>query len=400
MARASTYTLLSLDQFAKILGINPWEFNQIGKGLPLPISAQCKSVWFQHQWQQDWVSREEIAEAIDSAERLIANQVNFYAAPRYITSELVEPRKRYDRTFSSQVRPDGSWKPITTQFLYVREAGILARTLIDVDAVVTAQDYDGDSFNEAFSLTYTDASVASLSVSEIGAYFTETDRMGETLDETWRVRPLKVSISGNTLTIKGSLAQLVKPNLQEKYAAEVLTYDPALFVKELEIYRVYTDDTATADNPNQGIASWDPPPGCEDADCTVETGPVCLSNENADAGVVKVQIPSSTAPYARNPDRLHINYLAGLPLENGLVNKIWAKAVAYLAIALLPSDKCGCDRSNAILHYWRLFPSSDSNDARPMTIREIEQNPFGNERRGSLFAWKFIQDEMADGVLL
>ncbi len=398
MARASTHTLLSLDQFAKTLGINPFEFNQIGKGLPTPITAQCASVWFQHQWQQDWVSREEIADAIDAAERLIANQINFYAAPRYITNELVEPRKRYDKTYSSQIRPDGSWKPITTQYLYVREAGKLARTLLDIDAAVTAEDFDGDGFDESFSLTFTDAAISGLTADQIGIYFTEADRLNNAIDETWRIRPLKISVSGTTLTVRGSIALLVLPNLQEMYAAAVLTYDPAIFATTLEIYKVYTDTTASADLPNHGLASWDPPPGCDEPDCSVKTSYVCLANENADAGVVKVQIPSC-APYSRNPDRLHINYLAGLPLENGLVNSIWAKAIAYLAVALLPSDKCGCERSNAILHYWRLFPSSDSNDSRPMTIREIEENPFGNERRGSLFAWKFIKDEMADGIL-
>jgi len=395
LARASTHTLLPLDTWAKIMGFNPWQFNQVGKDLPKKITTQCSNVWYQYQWQEDFLSREEIANAIQSAEELIADKVDFYPAPKYITNELVEPRQPRDHGPGRVLAPSGSWKPLSTRWMYVREGGSLVRDLIDDDATVVYSARVPSGFEDKFTITVTSSNV--LTADQIGVYFTATDRLNEPLDETWRIRPVQISISGTTITITGHKAQLVLPAVQETYAAENLSASTTgNFATQVAVYRVYTDQTHTEANPAQGLASWDPPPGCE-ADCSVETAPVCLSNENADSGIVKMQFTSSEMPYNKQPDRLHINYLAGLPLENGHMNKAWARAVTYLAVTLLGSEKCGCERANRILRWWRMLPSSsgDTTDARPLTPQEINMNPF-NPRRGAAFAWNFIQTEIGN----
>src|SRR4051812_34008049 len=53
MARATTETLLPLATWAKIMQLNPWEFEQIGTGFPQVNHAQCDHVFFQYSWQQD-----------------------------------------------------------------------------------------------------------------------------------------------------------------------------------------------------------------------------------------------------------------------------------------------------------------------------------------------------------
>ena len=395
MARASIPTLLPLDSWAKILGINPWTFNQFATDLPVAITTQCNDAWYQHQWQKDFLSREEVAQAIDAAEQLIAEQVSFYPAPKYIENELNEPRQPRDHGVGRVLAPSGQWKPLSTKYMYVREAGKILRTLLDIDAAVV---YSAKipTFEETFTITVTTANVEN--ADQIGVYFIEADRLDEAIDETWRVRPVKVAVSGTTVTITGHKARMVKPEKAETYEAVKLSATTAAnFVTEVAVYRVTTDQTNTAANPAQGIASWDPPPGCED-DCVVKTGPVCLSNYNADAGVVRMQLKSADRPFAWQPDRVHINYLAGLPLENGDMNRAWARAVTYLSVTLVAGEKCGCERSNRAIRWWRMLPSSSgaTSDARPITPREVDMNPLISPRRGAKYAWNFIEREVGD----
>ena len=107
MARASTYTLLSLDRFAQILGIDPAHFNQCGAPsldpAVFPEEGRCSDVWFQYDWQKnDRVSRETLARAIKAAEDDIAKVLNYYPAPLWFTNEVhtyprFARRNRYGR---------------------------------------------------------------------------------------------------------------------------------------------------------------------------------------------------------------------------------------------------------------------------------------------------------------
>ena len=78
MARASTPTLLSLDRFARILGVNPVHFNG-GAGDPVwPRAGQCDETWVQHPWQtMRTISREELAMEIRGSEDTIARYLGF-----------------------------------------------------------------------------------------------------------------------------------------------------------------------------------------------------------------------------------------------------------------------------------------------------------------------------------
>jgi hypothetical protein len=58
MARSDIPTLLSLDQFAEVIGFNYWEFNQIGEsdggtGLQFARNNQCESVMYQFSYQRN-----------------------------------------------------------------------------------------------------------------------------------------------------------------------------------------------------------------------------------------------------------------------------------------------------------------------------------------------------------
>lgn len=390
MARASVVTLLSLDQYAQVMGINPWEFNQVAINLPKKNTQQCESVWYQHQWQKDFVSREELAQVILDAEELIAQHINYYPAPKYF--ELEEHKFGVKKVGGRNSFLDnyGRWQRIPLDYQFAQVSGTQTFTLLAADVTVTYVDRDGDSFDESF--TVSDDIGVTHPAEEIFLAFKAGDRLGNAIDETWIIRPLKLSISGTTVSAEGSKSLLVDPALFEAYDAQKLdAADAATFVTEIDIYRIYYDTT------NQGLAVWDPPP--QGVPTTlVATAPVVVNPGIKDSGLVSVAVATGDLPYSWTPDRYQISYSAGLPLVNRKMSSKWATIVARFATTLLPTEKCGCERSNRILNFWRQIPSTGNEDSRPLTLEEIAL-PFG-PRRGARYAWQYVKGEALDGLSL
>ena len=92
IAQPYPYTLLSLDGYAKILGLNPVHFaTGATPGLtPMVMpSGGCDDVWWKYDWQDsDKVSKWQLAQLIQQAEEEIANVVGYWPAPMWI-----RPRK-------------------------------------------------------------------------------------------------------------------------------------------------------------------------------------------------------------------------------------------------------------------------------------------------------------------
>lgn len=383
MAWAETTTLLPLDTWATIMGIDPWEFN--GFQSPRTSRAECKDTWRQYEWQRDTLSREEVARTIEAAEAAIAEQVNTWPAPQYVYNEAVPyPRPSKEPYYGYAGTPRGQFKAVRLRYAKIQGGGILARTLLDIDAAVTYSDPDSDGVKNVATITVT---TTVTTASEIGVYFQAADRLGEGLTEKWRIRPIIVTFSGGVATIKAHVAQFALPKQLVK--ADFTPLDPAdtaNYVTQVEVYRVYRDDTFTSANPNQGTAEWEQYP-CVTLPCGVDYIPLCLGARDADKAIVSIAFdPDSVWPQNREPDRLHVHYQAGYPLENGHMQPALARMTAQLATAWLTQENCACDRSQRIIHHWRSLPSSDDKDTRPITAEEINENPWG-PRRGAYFAW-------------
>ncbi len=84
-------TILSVNQYAKVMGINPAHFWQTAAGSMIPPKMpvdQCGSVYHQYAWQDsDKVSRLDIAIEIANAEADIANALGFWPGPVWIPEE-------------------------------------------------------------------------------------------------------------------------------------------------------------------------------------------------------------------------------------------------------------------------------------------------------------------------
>lgn len=391
MARSETETLLPLDSWARIMQVNPWEFNQIGAGFPRNSAAQCPHVFFQFSWQQDFLSREELGRTIEMAEHMIADELGYWPAPKYIADESVQYPRPYNRAlFGGGYTPRLTLKSVELNWKKVQGGGVMARTQIDDSVAVTLSDPDNDSVNELFTVSF---ATTVTDPNELAIYFTETDRNNEPIAETWRIRPVRVVIAGGTATITGHSSLLIKPDLTTRTDPQVLDVTLASnYVTAVEVQRVYRNETidSTANTSTQGYALWNNPP-CNEPPCTSEYGALCIAPVNAELGFVSVDFNVGASCHGYAPDRLSVSYLAGEPLVNGQMAQPMADIVAHLATALLPVEKCGCERSNRIIAYWRAVGPAPGEGLREnLTGLGSSDNPFGPQR-GAIWAWNKVK---------
>lgn len=390
MARASTVTLLSLSEFGQQMGIDPWHLNQIER-----VSGGCKDVYYQFAWQRDWLSRESLAQAIARAEYELALHLGFWPAPKYIVNEPVQyPRPARRTEYGAMGTPRGDWKAVQLKYKKILGGGTFARVAVSGNEPVTYTSTIAAGIEDGFTLTVaaTDSNAVSITdPDEIAIYFNATDRIGA-VEEQWRIRPVKVTISGGNATITGHKADLVLPRLQMDPTVpdQPIPDVAASYATQVDVYRVYRDTSATDDNPAQGTAIWEDV-HCT-ADCDVQIEQLCIGNRNADMGQVAVQIPDCW-PQNREPDRLLVNYVSGVPLFDGKMDTELAQKVAALACVFLPTEKCGCEWVDRIIAYWREIPPQDFTKAgsRQVPVDEILENPW-SPCRGARNAWEYVKN--------
>jgi len=355
MGRAAPITGLPIDTWASILGIDPWSFNNCK--YPAPKGAQCSDCLYQFPWQADHLSRTEVAEAIADAEQMLASELLYWPFPRHFVGEIQpypRPHQRDRFGFAGDIR--GNWKTIQLNNHKFISGGVFNRTAIVAAPVITKLDEDGDGVYETFEAVVTDAAISAITDPyELGLYFVAANRHGEAISETWRVRPLTITISGNVATFRGHRTLLINPELE--FGVNQTRLDATVdanYVTDLECWRVFTDNTATAALPYQGVAEWKNIPDCTQ-DCTFSIKEICLGEHNNEAGRVFASFGNTCDwPFPdREPDRVSVNYLAGLALVDGQIPDVMARIITYLSVSLLANEKCGCDRSNRILARWK-----------------------------------------------
>ncbi len=370
-------TLLSLDEWAAIMEVSPFEVNQIGKGITYHREAQCETVFYQSSWQMQFISRDEVASAISKAEHALANILNFWPAPKYIRGETIPyPRSTWSST-PDYMTPRGEWKPVKTRYQYIQALGTQSRTLIEADAMFVSTDEDGDGVLDTFTLTVatteTDASILAL-------YYSASDRYTP-LSEVWQIRPVQVEISGGNAIFTGALAQITVPELWRKPSPERLDAATPLttYVDTLDVYKVETDSS------NIGTAYWDGYVGqVGTSSGAIDSGTIVNEDE---LGYFRPQI-GLCGLWGYAPTRLSVNYLAGYPRQaDGSMSEPFATMVTYLSCAYMPAKKCGCERSDQIFYWWRSFPSDGEEGRRPMIPQEIANCPFP-PTRGGIYAWQ------------
>lgn len=417
-------TLLSLEQFRRILGYNPFHFWGLSYDSGAArVSSSCNTVVKQYAWQNaDAVGRAEILDAIEQAESQLSRYLGYSVAPRY-EIETVPWAHYRDASLlrSAPIDSTGRWTSVQLPHGYVQAIGIEARTLIQAGVAVTYSDADGDGLNDLATISV----VTSVTdANEIAAYYVSGDRFGDTtLSERWRIQPLTITISGGTATIKAPAWIFIDPIRYEGVSTEDL--DPTVaanYVATVDIYRRYTNTEGTTNSTAQAMLIWETRPcggwwccSCSDAtyDPTDSSGdPAARALAIARAGIRNSQsgiIYPAQAAYNTSsglwsevgfapgyePDRVTVRYLAGLPLENGQMSPYWQKVVARLAAAELSRRICACEAANRELYRWQ-SDASQANTGTDDIVGAISaddiNNPLGS-RRGHFYAWRAIQKE-------
>lgn len=416
------HPLLPLETWRSIMSYHPLPFWGL-RWSQLRLS-KCSEIVPEYAWQSsDAAGREELRRAILRAEQILTEYLGYAPAPHYRVETLTWPRYpqsgiwRYGTADS-----DGRRMDVMLSEGYIQAVGVEQHTAIAVNVAVTYSDSDGDGVNDRFSLstptTVTDPT-------QIALYISSTDRLnGEGVGPRWRIEPIKVGISGGTVTITGARWMLAKPVLTSglMWDKEGLDFtDAANFVTTLDIYQRNTNGNGTTSDTSQAAITWETSPypgllGCCSSCAAVpdnSTDPAASASIVARVGIrdatLGLVIPAG-ATYnsdtgiwcsrggwrCRPPDRVTVRYVAGYPLSNGEMDRDLAIVVARLAAAELARPICACDSDQTAvreLYRWQFdlarTGGSGGEEYGAISAADLD-NPLGT-RRGHVQAWQYIQ---------
>lgn len=411
-----TPTKLSLDRFARIVGINSLHF----WGVDIPQLSRtggqgpaCSQAIFQYDWQDaDRTGREDIARAIAEAENDIETVLGYRLLPTWEVDEwrpTVRPyRPEMVNLSNTDVR--GMGQLVEANWGYMLSGGIRSVSLIDADAaVVYSNTVPPAAYANLATVQVTLA--AEIPDGEVAVFYPGHD--GE---ERWRIRPVTVTHAGLVYTITFQRAMAIIEDKMETYDLASLEAvngtDDAQFLDTVDVYRVSND-------PQQQVTFlWEGGGGCgcASAGCSicaysVATGCFLLrgdprhslivphfANWNADDLAFEYTTPN----LRRQPDLVRLWYLAGWrdkasvsPLSE--MDDYWARIVAYLAASKLDRPICAC--STNYMKRWAqdlaFSGGADELASYSLSARNLD-NPLGTTR-GALNAWRAV---MRPGAVL
>lgn len=432
-------TLLSLERYARIMGLNPVHFHQGFDETFFPVDSSCPDVWFKYHWQRPgYASRYDLAVAIKKAEEDIARVLGYWPAPMWIPAE----DHKYDKYHRNEYRytgwmPDvaGRFKSVRTNYGKVISEGKRAVAAAGTSVSVTYTDSDADGFVETATITHDISGSAAETITgkdwfnlnqpcSFGVY-----HAGQSGDPSWQIRsPRSVTMSGTTITFIFDSWQLLDPALVEEYPQLGGAPNPidantlANFVNTVDIYLEYADlsqPSAVFRWAGQQSCSLCAGSGC--AQCGDNSRNGCLNIRNREAGVV-IPIPAaydsdsatwlqSTISSEYEPDSVKVWYLAGevdRDYEMGLscdpLDDFFAQAIAWLATARLEREPCGCGNAKESMRKLRrdlAIVSPEGNFV--IGVDDVLDNPFGT-RLGEVRAWRTVArvvgDTRLDGVAI
>lgn len=375
MAWASTETLLSLNRFQSVLGINPFHFHQMEVDTLMDdatIQQGCDPYWLQYDWMlRDRVSRESLARAIAQAERILANYLGFYPAPQWVTDE----QARYPQTSRRWAGNGGHFsvrglmynhlaKPVPTRWSYVSAVGRERWDLLASDVAVTYSDPYSINIDSLGTVNTVLASpptgLAGKEVAIVPAG-TGTDDLRK-----FSIRNLKKTLSGgNQVTVEGPSAYFIDPDLLE--ANDLLDgSDSTNFIEYVDVYRHWTSDDG--DDYAPAIFLFEEP-GTYTAgigsSVGLYTATGTLQIRNSVAGRV-APVPATWSGAAwqlaclrGEPDHVLLYYLSGYPSDDfGEMAPPLDRMVAALAVSLLGKPICGCGFPERIAQHWQEIPEA------------------------------------------
>lgn len=393
-----TAPLVSLDEFRRAFNFHPWHFWQL-ENETVQVKSSCVTLVAQYAWQRDDATgRDDITTALMQAEARLKEQLGFSVRPQYESADVQYPNF-FDLSdqYLAGIDALGRWMGFTTPYAWVKTIGLESRTLL-ASPSITFSDVDGDGMEDTFTAT---ATVPTGTTAEmLAVYVPSSERFDSTaVSERWRIRPVQISVSGTTATIRGAKWLVVRPVLYERPVAQPINPDtPANMLSTIELYR-YAADTGT-----QGRLLWETTPGsgcCNDGS-TDPSGygesPARYIVRDARRGFVAGDTAeysdtytayiNTLWPYCWQAQKAEINYRAGWHIDDRL-----ALAVCRLAAAEMGRPICACREANREFMRWQADlagTAAEAKDTEQLSFEDLN-NPFGT-RRGQIYAWHVVNE--------
>ncbi len=404
-------TLLPIDRWAEIIGMDPRHFRQVTTSQT--PQRTCAKVWKQYSWQEaDAVGRFDVADAIQQAEKTIAQNLGYKLLPtweeaeRHRTPKPANPELMRFSNYNSRGFP----LAVRAKWGHFIEGGFRMKTIEPNGSAVavTYSSEDGDTFWETATITFA-TTVLHADREELAVFYP-----GEGGDDEWEVRPLNsILISAGIATITMWKHQLVLPNLIEAFDPQaVVAVDGAVqtnFLDTVDVYRRYNNPAT------QVTLIWDPNIfncGCTGGSaccpvCGQGTQEGCLMPKDYPASYLmyrpatydedEAAFTAAALACGRNPDQLLVYYKAGLRdmdmhYPSLQMDPQWERAVAFYALALLDRDICDCAPIKGVSDRWREDLARQTSQGSSMQISDdVLNNPLGTSR-GAQFAWNMIRE--------
>ncbi len=382
-AQPLPHTLLPLARYAQIMQIPLPHFQQMNGALA-PLTGGCDKVW-------DQDARELLAWSMMQAEELIANELQFWPAPKFITEEEI--------AFGLEgVRWDWQRAEVETKWKYIDDFGTEQLTLLQDEATVTYLDRDSDPLGRQETAEIGTAIYGTLPACadpcDVAVFFRVEDGAEDDAHPSWEIRPLKVDIDGSTMTIRGESSLFIRPDLWALTEAEcrgsgdknawVHDFDISNLVSKVDVYCRTVNTTLPL------TLQWDNVCDCATSPCEHSTQTGCAYRTNKKLGFF-VPRPATganvwtTACHYGPPESVLANYRAGYPLDSRCqMNANLERAIVKLTNVLLPEPPCGfCDMAKV---RWE----NDRKPVDPLTP-EAAALPWDLYAQGALEAWRLVK---------
>jgi hypothetical protein len=411
MARARTKTLLPLDTWAEIVGLDPRHFNQVTTAAK--PNTLCSQVMKQYAWQESGqVGREDVAQAIAQAEQMVTAELGYTPLPDWVVDERVRTSQPGIPNVINIGHSDarGFAMPAFLRRKHFITGGIEAKVVIEAEAAVVYTDEDGDGYAETATIT---VATTVTDPDEIAVYFP-----GESARDEWEVRPLNdpltrrrsVTIAGGNVVIVMAAEQLVDPGLWDALnPVAVDGNNAANFQVEMDVYRHFND-------PQQQVTlMWLPTAqfcdcgttGCVTCAHTVQTGCLVARDQRnsianfsaATWNATDEAFDTATPTLSRIPENLRVWYYAGLRDQDHAIaprlemDPAMARHISYLALLHLPRPVCTCDAVKTLFADKRTdlalrVGTQASSQSYQLSPRHLN-NPWGTQR-AAIDAWSFF----------
>lgn len=408
--------LLTLYDWFSEMGMNPLYSFQLGSASLVPIIQGCNPIVFQYSYQNaKAVGRREIEQAILTAERMLQAELGFAVGPQFECDEMDFPTF-LDKTqhYGASVDVQGRWLGFQVANGWLRNIGTEKLTQVGDAYQCSLEDVDLDGVRETFKIAGIPKPAGLISTAQVLLFFDDAYRFEDSADANqWMIEPIKVvQEPDDTLTITGSIANIVKPILYQGFTPRgpfIDLTDPDNFAEWFTVY------IKSVDTNQQGEFVWETRPSgcgqCPDvlafphfyADPSAYAVlPARYTIRNEQRGWVAGGAVNSATDYGQGwpwrmwfglgyqPSKVRVNYLAGYPTEGRRLAPFMKTIVARLAAAELTMPICACETSQRELFRWQTDLAL--NDSRSYQFSQEDlNNPFGT-RRGHVDAWKMIQN--------